>query len=302
MRSVIDKNVLFQGTEFSQILQEAIYKDILYMRNFFPDIYPYPYRYPDHTAVLLQGKVPIRITNAECSLPLSMAIPSNFPNSPPRVQIPVQASFPLNTSNILQPNGLILTQYFFQWIPCKSQLVHFVNAIVQYFSANPPFTLENGRRLVPNAPSSASSSAPSSVPNNQANLSELQDQATAEAISLIESISTNIKECEDQYCDDILTCDMAQTIDIIYHGMQDLIQKNQKKLDALESQQLPDIPIDPELEKSVKLRSRNQVFENTKSELQNWYENNIIPLDDFLQSIRDLSRDHFQNDIYPSLS
>lgn len=293
MRPVIDQNSLFNGTNFAPKLQEAIYKDILYMRNFFPDIYPYQYRYPDHVAVLLQGTVPIRINNTDCPLPLSMAIPINFPNAPPRAQIPVQPNFPLLSSNCLQPNGLILTQYFYQWIPLQSRLSHFVNAIVLYFSSHPPFTLENGRRLVPNALKSS---------GNHNSSSGIQDQATVEAISLIENINSNINECENQYCEDQLTIDMANTIEIFYNDMQNIIKTNQKKLESLESQQLPDVPIDPELENSVKLNSKNLVFETTKSELQNWFENGIIQLDDFLQSIRDLSRDHFQNDIIPTLS
>lgn len=294
MTNIIDKNSLFRGTNFAPKLQDAIYKDILYMRNFFPDIFPYQYKYPDHVAVLLQGTVPIRINNSDCTLPLSMAIPINFPNAPPRAQIPVQPNFPLIASNCLQPNGLILTQYFYQWMPMQSRLSHFVNAIVLYFSSHPPFTLEDGRRLVPQKLQlNQNSSDPQSA---------IRNQATVEAISLLESINSKINECENQYCEDQLTIDMANTIEVFYNDMQNIIEKNQKKLDALESQQLPDVPIDPELENQVKLNSKNAVFETTKSELQNWFENGIIGLDDFLQSIRDLSRDHFQNDIIPNLS
>lgn len=296
MRAVMDKNALFHGTTFSPKLQDAIYKDILYMRNFFPDIYPYQYRYPDHIAVLLQGTVPIRIYNSDCALPLSMAIPINFPNAPPRAQIPIQPNFPLIASNCLQPDGIILTQYIYQWIPLQSRLSHFVNAIVQYFSANPPFTLENGKSLVPNKLKSNQNQS------HQNDANGIQDQATVEAISLLENINSKIDECEKQYCEDVLTCDMAKTIDIIYNDMQNIIEINQKKLDALESQQLPDVPIDPSLENAIKLNSKNLVFESTKNELQNWFENGVIGLDDFLQSIRDLSKDHFQNDIIPTLS
>ena len=84
--------------------------------------------------------------------------------------------------------------------------------------------------------------------------------------------------------------------------MKNIIKENQEKLDALESQQLPDVSIDPQLEHIVEMNSKNIAFQNTKDELQDWFENGIISLDDFLQAIRDLSRDHFQNDIVPSLS
>lgn len=113
MTSIIDRASLFNGTTFSPTLQEAIYADILDTRCFFPDIFPYRYMYPDHAAVLLQGTVQIMINNDECSLPLSMAIPPNYPYAPPITQIAVQPGFPLITSECLQPNGLVLTQFFY---------------------------------------------------------------------------------------------------------------------------------------------------------------------------------------------
>lgn len=303
MNKIIDKASLFNGTTFPPMVQNAIYEDILDTRCFFPEIFPYRYMYPDHAAVLLQGTVQIIIDNEECSLPLSMAIPPNYPFAPPITQIAVKPDFPLITSECLQPNGLILTQFFYKWVPKVSTLAKFINEIVKHFSIKPPFTLKNARSLVPNRLETNSEKSKKSKNNvNPYSYSEIQDQAVVEAISLLESMNSDIKKCEDQYLDDILTADMANTIGTIYSDMKNIIQKYQDKLDALQSQKLPDVPISPELEGCVEANSKNIAFENTKNELQNWFENGIISLDDFMQAIRDLSRDHFLNDIIPSLS
>lgn len=303
MLPIIDKVSLFNGTTFPPMLQNAIYEDILDTRCFFPEIYPYRYMYPDHAAVLLQGTVQIIINDEECALPLSMAIPPNYPNNPPITQIAVKPGFPIITSECLQPNGLVLTQFFYKWVPRVSTLAKFINEIVKYFSMKPPFSLKDAKRLIPNKMDSDSGQDNKKQQTvNSYSYSEIQEQAIVEAISLLESINSDIKKYEDQYADDVLTSDMANTIGTIYNDMKNIIKENQEKLDALESQQLPDVSIDPQLEHIVEMNSKNIAFQNTKDELQDWFENGIISLDDFLQAIRDLSRDHFQNDIVPSLS
>lgn len=112
-------------------------------------IFTYQYRYkcPDHATVLLQGTVSTRVNNIDWTLSLSIAIPFDFPNTPTKTQIPVQANFPSKASNFLQPNWLILTQYFYQLMPIQSWLSHFVNACLsKNFSSSE--ALEDGRRMI----------------------------------------------------------------------------------------------------------------------------------------------------------
>lgn len=298
MSAIIDQASLFNGCNYAPMIQNEIYKDILYTRLFFPDIYPYQYRYPGYATVLLQGRVQIRIHGKDCALPLSMAIPPSFPNDPPITQIAVQKGFPLNTSKSLKSDGLVVSEEFFHWVPGKSTICQFIREIVKHFSSKPPFSLENGKNLVPNALHTSSAQSDKKEKNqNPYHCSEIQEQAIVEAVSLLESINNDIQKNEMQYCEDMLTVDMTETILTIFKGLQNYIEQNKKKLNELESQQLPDVQIDPTLENTVKMNSKKSVFENCKNELQRWYEDGTISLDDFLQAIRDLSRDHFQNDI-----
>ena len=286
---ILSKEQLFAGTHFAPNMQNAIYQDILAMRQYFPTIFPYHYQYPQYATVLLQGTIIIRIDQHDVQLPLSMAIPYDFPNSPPTTQIPVDRSLQLRRSPGLRQDGIVLTQTFYQWIPRQSRLFQFVSAIGQYFSNNPPFSYQDASRLIVN--SYQQTTQPNS--SNSSNLAELQQQAFVEAISLIEHANQEILKAQGQYCEDMLTCDMANTIQILYEDLNDEIQVTRAELEAIQKHPLPEVTIPPEMEQNAQTVSQITAYDSVKAELKAWYEQGIINLDDYLQSIRDLSRDHF---------
>ncbi|OHS96064.1 hypothetical protein TRFO_37816 [Tritrichomonas foetus] len=327
---MISKQDLFQGTTFNAQLQGAIYTDIVAMREWFPTIYPYQYQYPQYIAVLLQGTVQITIGGQDCPLPLSMVLPPNFPDLPPYATIPIPPGFPLKPSNGLQPNGTINTACFFQWIPRKSRLAQYVNAIIQYLSSNPPFTMADGLRLTPpktSAPSSQGGSQyggmqqqypnqyqnqysqypnqypqQSMPPKPQVNLAEIQEQAVVEAMSIVDDLNRKIMANEHQIMENKLVCDMADIINDVQTILNDHVSKSKEELKSLNAQPLPEVPIDPEIEQQLETRAKEETYDEVKEVLRETFLAQAITVDEYFQTVRDISKNHFRQVLLPSMS
>ena len=80
------------------------------------------------------------------------------------------------------------------------------------------------------------------------------------------------------------------------------VENSKKELDSLNAQPVPEYQVDPQLERSVEKRSKEESFEEVKEVLRNAYVEHTIPHDDYYKAIRELSRNYFKKVVIPSLT
>jgi hypothetical protein len=262
-------------------MQNAIYSEIQTMINYFPKLRPFNYSDAKGGRILLQGTVPIVLNGHDFDMPLNMSLPDTFPDHPPVVQIPTPPGHQLITSSVLQENGRVLIQKFTQWQPRRTTLAVFVNAIVQYFSQNPPF-----RRGGSPAP------VVRPVVAERIDVRDLTTLGEVEAVSLIEVINSQNQRAAEQMAE----AEMAEQLFQIAGALKQSLESTVTQLQAKEAEFAAmdtEVPIDGAFKEAVLNQARRTGFEATKALIREEFEAGRITVDEMLKAVRELGNAYF---------
>lgn len=290
---MLSQQELFAGTPFSPQLQTAIYKDITQLVSLFPTVLPYRYQGPNGVSVLIQGTVTIQLNGQNTPMPINIMIPNGFPNAVPIAQIPQTPGKIIIPSYALQPDGIILVDRFYRWVPRQSTLPLFMYSVIQYFSNNPPFQQQGG---------TMPATRPTQAPQQAVVSEEIIQVGVATAESLIDTSNRTIADAHKVLLDEQMTKHMIKIINKIDLDITKQNASLEAKLAQFQNQPLPEVPIDQTVAINAKRDAADKAFKETIEHLRRQFHDNNVTADDLIKTIREMSRDHFKNDIAPYIS
>ena len=278
---------LFKNTKFSERYKIAIWSDIKSLVKQYPNIKYSRYETTPTPCILLQGYAPIQIHGQICILPLNMRLPDNFPRSPPLTEIPFPPNFPFYYSPVLPQNKILNAQYF-NWVPMQTTLPKFVGSICQYFSVNPPYDPRNNQILVAYFSSFDIKKGKSTV--------EIESDAYAQADSYVQELNKKMGECAQVEREEVLA---KQCLTSITNKNKQLEQEVKTLEEQCKNKKSTEYNIDPQVEKAHDINTANAALLRTIDELRTQFRQQKIPIDSYLESVKSLHREYFDNFVYP---
>ena len=283
-------DTLFNGTTFSEPLKKAIGKDLTNLHKYYPTLFPLRYENSNGVLILLQGTIPIKINEKPCILPINSSLPNNFPNSPPIVQIPVPKQVRLFTGSILGQDGKVQTEGIIKWVPRQTYLLLFFQQIQTFFSRSPPYSYSDAQIVEQSIPR-----APSIKP--QYNTTEFEEAAIAQANVLFDSLNSRINECNEKKIEKNLTDHYVSLVNSIAQELEKQVQSSNECSSSLTI----NYEIPREIESASKIEATQESFKYSISLLKEAFDAKLITIQDYINTTRRLHRQHFENDIYPTL-
>jgi hypothetical protein len=277
---------LFADTSFTPEVQNAIYADLTYLFQEFPGLralrYPGPPNSPPR--VLIQGQIQVSVSqNKPYLMPLSMSLPTAFPDVPPVAQIPAIPGQTIVPSQFIRADGVLLLAAFFQWRPRVSTLRQFVRAIAETVSKTPPFatlgTPQKGR---------------GSFRQTRVPIALLQQDAER----LVADANTSIDNAFKKKIE-------SEEPEKYLKTAQDLEEMFGKCIGAMNEKlrSIRDVPVtlEPAVERDIELKAKVEAYGEAQAGLANSYGRRELSFDQYMKATRELARMHFQNVLFDVL-
>ena len=295
---------VFQNTSFRDNYKKAIWKDICVLRETFPYLQPSNYPATPYSMVLIQGYVNISVQGNPSILPLNMSLPQNFPDAPPVAVLQLPQNVPFTPNQYVDARRIINSSSIFQWIPRKSLLKDFVQALVNFFSQYPPFpinytsfVLQQFASLKPYNPgmSSGGHHHASQGGNNE----KYQEEAIIQAKSLISQLNETIREYHNTECEYQCNQYLCNSLRNKKESLEKEVKQYQAELSNAKNKKIEDYQIESEVETAFEQEARTETFQTTLENLRNDLHNNTITIEYYLSAVKEANKIYFENCIYP---
>jgi hypothetical protein len=292
---MISQQALFRGTKFERKLQSKIYKDIRNMVDFFPDLKPIRYQGPNGVRVLLRGQAHIFLdSKQDFPVTLSICLPINFPDVPPIIQILIPPGKRPQPNGLIRGNGAVIMDQIYSWVPGRTTLATFVNALVHYFGANPPFIVDNSPRLT--LPIGAPDLPPKEEEDDA--IHNIVKQTAIEGRPLFHAGNAKITEVADLETEQLVIADFHCIVSVLRRDLAALNERSQIRLTELEESEPT---VSNGTVSVLRHRAKNEAYQETLREMRRCMREHCFPIDKILQTVRRLSRDHFERNVLPAL-
>ena len=278
---------LFRGTGYDPSLVQAISTDInatvARCRTLYPRQNP-----GNPPCVCLSGTIPIQMPDRRMvQCPVSILLMPGFPKTQgPVVRVDTPRTVRLRPTPVMDAQGLIRVDAI-PWVFRQSMLSTYVDQLSRLLTAHPPFGVDQIPLL---------GAAPQPQPQAQAGpqQNKVVEECAAVADGIVEEANRAANEA---YLTRVEYETLKHTIETIGQ-----IQKTlQTEIDAVNGRGNGKITVPPEIEERADIIAKEKASRDAILELQNELATERITADDFQTQMRNMTRQHFKDYIWPML-
>ena len=283
---------LFRGTGYNPNVVVAITQDI--NATIAKHRTLYPRKTPGNPpCVCLSGTIPIQMPDRRMvQCPVSLLLMPGFPvTQGPVVRVETPRTVRLRPTPVMDAQGLIRADAI-PWVFRTSMLNTYVDQVARLLTANPPFGVDQIPLLgaAPPQPQAMPQAMPQPTPHQK----ELVDECAAAADGIVAEANRTANEA-------YLTRVEYETLKHMTDTIAQIQRTLQTEIDAVNGRGSGQVSVPPEIDERAEIIAKEKASRDAILELQNELATERITADDFQTQMRNMTRQHFKDYIWPML-